>query len=233
VRLRWPPPCGLRYCEIHFASATMAVAGRTAPHGRKARLLAPPDGSSYRACMLTHDGRRWSNAEADRVDLVPYDPSWPARFAAEAAAIRAALGDGFAYEVLHAGSTAVPGLAAKPIVDVVLAVPDRTRWPSLVPALTGLGYVYWAENPDTTTMFFVKGMPPYGTGRTHHVHVHGPYAAATVVRFRDHLIAHPEDAARYEALKRDLAVRFPTDRDAYTKGKGAFVEAALRASGPR
>ena len=161
------------------------------------------------------------------VAIVPYDPSWPTRFESEAAAIRAALGDGFPYTVVHVGSTAVPGLAAKPIVDILLEVPDRTRWPSLVARLATLGFVYWAENPDTSKMFFVKGMPPFGPRRTHHVHVHTPEATATLIRFRDHLRAHPEDAARYAALKRELAERHPTDRDAYTKAKTEFVLATL------
>jgi GrpB-like predicted nucleotidyltransferase (UPF0157 family) len=180
---------------------------------------------------VTHDGTRWSNAEEDRVEIVPYDPSWPVRFESEATAIRAALGDGFAYTVLHVGSTAVPSLAAKPIIDILLEVADRTRWPSLVAPLAGLGFVYWAENPDTRKMFFVKGMPPFGAGRTHHVHVHTPDATAALIRFRDHLRTHPEDAARYAALKRELAMRHPTDRDAYTQAKAAFVHAVLRKVG--
>jgi len=177
---------------------------------------------------VTRDGTRWSNAEQDRVEIEPYDPAWPACFEAEAAAIRAALGDGFAYEIFHIGSTAVPSLAAKPIIDIILAVPDRERWPSLILPLAGLGFVYWAENPDTSKMFFVKGMPPFGIRRTHHIHVHTPEAVAPLVRFRDHLIAHPEDTARYAALKRDLAARYPTDRDAYTKAKTEFVRDVLR-----
>jgi GrpB-like predicted nucleotidyltransferase (UPF0157 family) len=180
---------------------------------------------------VTHDGTRWSNAEQDRVEIEPYDPTWPARFESEAAAIRAALGDGFAYTVVHVGSTAVPGLAAKPIVDILLEIPDRTRWPSLVAPLATLGFVHWAENPDTSKMFFVKGMPPFGSRRTHHVHVHTPEASATLIRFRDHLRAHPEDAARYAALKRELAARHPTDRDAYTKAKTELVLATLRKAG--
>jgi GrpB-like predicted nucleotidyltransferase (UPF0157 family) len=77
-------------------------------------------------------------------------------------------------------------------------------------------------------MFFVKGMPPFGTRRTHHIHVHTPDAVAPVVRFRDHLIAHPQDATRYAALKRELAARHPADRDAYTKAKTEFVRDVLR-----
>jgi GrpB-like predicted nucleotidyltransferase (UPF0157 family) len=180
---------------------------------------------------VRHDGTRWSNAEQDRIEIELYDPSWPTRFEHEAAAIRVALGDGFTYDVVHVGSTAVPGLAAKPIIDILLEVPDRACWPSLVAPLAGLGFVYWAENPDTSKMFFVKGMAPFGSRRTHHVHVHTPDVTASLVRFRDHLRAHPEDAARYEALKRDLAMRLPTDRDAYTKAKSEFVAAIVRQAG--
>ncbi len=178
---------------------------------------------------VTHDGERWSNADQDDpVEIHPPDPSWPARFEAEAAAIRSVLGERFTYAVHHVGSTAVPGLAAKPIIDIVLEVADRACWASLVEPFQGLGYVYWDTNPDTSKMFFVKGKPPFGTGRTHHLHVHTPDAVADILRFRDHLIAHPEEAARYEALKRELAARFPKDRDGYTKAKREFVHAVLR-----
>ena len=94
--------------------------------------------------------------------------------------------------------------------------------------LQRLGYVHWAENPNTTKMFFVKGMPPFGTGRTHHVHVHTPDAVAPILVFRDYLVAHPEEARRYESLKRELATTFATDRDGYTKAKEGFVREALR-----
>jgi GrpB-like predicted nucleotidyltransferase (UPF0157 family) len=74
---------------------------------------------------VTHDGERWSNADDDAIEIVPHDASWPAQFTAEAAAIRSALGDDFIYGLHHVGSTAVPGLAAKPIIDIILEVRDR------------------------------------------------------------------------------------------------------------
>ena len=98
--------------------------------------------------------------------------------------------------------------------------------------LQRLGYVYWAENPDKTKMFLVKGMPPFGTGRTHHIHVHTPDAVEPVIRFRDHLRANPDDARHYEALKRELAAKFATDREGYTSGKDRFVQDVLRKAGP-
>jgi GrpB-like predicted nucleotidyltransferase (UPF0157 family) len=182
---------------------------------------------------ITHDGTRWSNAAEDPIEIVPYDPAWPARFAGEAAAIAGALGEGFAYTIEHVGSTAVPGLAAKPIIDIAIAVPDRDRWSGLVAPLRSLGYVHWDDNPDPTKMFFVKGMPPFGTGRTHHVHVHAADAVETLVRFRDLLRADAAEAARYGELKRRLATDLRTDRDAYTQAKTAFVLAALRKAGAR
>jgi GrpB-like predicted nucleotidyltransferase (UPF0157 family) len=177
---------------------------------------------------ITHDGTRWSNAAEDPIEIAAYDPTWPARFEAEAAAIRGALGNAFPHAIEHVGSTAVPGLAAKPIIDIVLIVPERERWPALVALLARLGYVFWDGNPDPTKMFFVKGMPPFGGGRTHHVHVQTAEAAAPTIRFRDLLRADPAEAARYGDLKRELAVAFRTDRDAYTRAKTAYVLEVLR-----
>ncbi len=114
---------------------------------------------------VTHDGKRWSNADQDRVDPVAYDPSWPAQYEAEAREIRAALGGLSDFELVHFGSTAIPGLAAKPIIDIMLVSANRSGWPALIEPVKGLGYVFWAENPRRDRLFFVKGMPPFGTGR--------------------------------------------------------------------
>lgn len=176
---------------------------------------------------VVFDGQRWSNAEADGVTIVAADSTWPAQFAVEAAAIQAALGADVAVPIEHVGSTAVPALAAKPIIDMLLIPP--ASWPraSLVSALEGIGYVYWAENPDPTRMFFVKGMPPFGSRRTHHVHVRSPAEAAQLLRFRNYLRAHPDATAAYAELKFQLAAAHPIDREAYTRGKNAFVSEIL------
>lgn len=175
---------------------------------------------------------RWSNAEVDPIVVVPYDPRWPAAFEAEAARIRAAL-PGLDVELTHVGSTAVPGLAAKPIVDIDLRL-SRAEWPPVVvcDALATLGYVAWEDPPHHVG--FVKGMPPFGDGRTHHVHVFAvaePYAEH--VQLRDHLRRDVEEARRYEALKRELAERFRADREAYTASKTAFVTGAPASRGAR
>lgn len=177
---------------------------------------------------ITHNGSEWSNADEDRVELREYDPRWPAEFDREAKAIRTELEETLAYSIEHVGSTAIPGLAAKPIIDIVLVVPDRGRWPEVVAPLERLGYSYWADNPDPNSMFFVKGMPPFGSGRTHHVHVRTGEALEAMVRFRDFLVEHPDEARRYEDVKRHLARQFVRNREGYTAGKAEFVQEILQ-----
>jgi len=174
---------------------------------------------------VTHDGQRWSNAAEDIIEIVEADPSWPGQFATESAAIRKVLHP-LQPRLEHFGSTAIPQLPAKPIIDILLIVADVTAWPRLVPPLASLGYHYWSENPRPDRMFFVKGLPPFGRRRTHHVHVRTPNDVSELV-FRDWPRAHPADAARYARLKRELAGLFQTDREAYTAAKGEFMAQIL------
>jgi len=166
----------------------------------------------------------------DTIELASADPTWPERFALEAAAIRDALGSPSGEFVIeHVGSTAVPGLASKPVIDLLI-IPPKGSWPldALVNAMTNLGYLFWAEDPDPEHMFFVKGMPPHGTGRTHHVHVYPRARAMPVIAFRDYLRSHPDAARAYETLKKDLVAKYSADREAYTRGKDEFVAQTLR-----
>lgn len=172
------------------------------------------------------DGQRWSNADEDRIEVVAADPAWPQRFAEEADAIGHELAmPGLG--IKHIGSTAVPGLDAKPIIDILLLPPPGTAPHRLIEPLQRLGYQYWSENPDTARMFFVKGMPPLGSARTHHVHVMEQSEASRRLLLRDWLRNHLDDAQRYAALKHDLARRFPTDREAYTDGKDELIAEIL------
>ncbi|MBM7061362.1 GrpB family protein [Pseudomonas sp. UL073] len=168
------------------------------------------------------DGQRWSNADADRIELVAADPHWPQRFREEADAIRAAVAMP-QLGIEHFGSTAVPGLEAKPIIDILLLPPPDADWEQLVAPLESLGYQYWRDNPAPQRMFFVKGMPPQGNGRTHHIHVMNLADADRHLIFRNWLRTHPRDAAAYQRSKRELAARYADDRDAYTAGKDAIV----------
>lgn len=162
----------------------------------------------------------------NEVIIADYDPQWPALFAQEAEAIRQAVGDGLA-AVEHVGSTSIPGLAAKPVIDILVGVTSPAAGAQAVPALEALGYRYRGENGIPGRSYFCKGLVRYR--RTHHLHMvetdHEQWAP--MLSFRDHLRAYPDDARRCEALKRDLAVQFPEDRRAYTSGKEDFVKAIL------
>jgi GrpB-like predicted nucleotidyltransferase (UPF0157 family) len=174
------------------------------------------------------DGQRWSNADEDRIELSEPDPGWAARFTQEASRIREALGELGDPAIEHVGSTAIPDLPAKPVIDILVLPRMREDWPALAVPLEALGYLLWDANPRTDRMFFVKGMPPYGEKRSHHLHVREATEARDVLLFRDHLLRHPEVAARYGQLKRRLAEEHPTDREAYTDGKAEFIEDVLR-----
>ena len=165
----------------------------------------------------------------DEIELVPSNPEWPQRFEEESARLRAIIPADLLIDLQHIGSTAVPGLAAKPIIDILATVTDleaaKTR--SIGP-LEAAGYAFWTENPDTDRLFFVKGLPPSAPRRTHHLHIMeaGP-GALKHIAFRDYLRDHPDEAARYAALKQDLARQYRTDREAYTAAKGAYIEGVL------
>jgi GrpB-like predicted nucleotidyltransferase (UPF0157 family) len=157
------------------------------------------------------------------------DPGWPALFERLAAPVRAALA-GLGARVDHVGSTAVPGLAAKPIVDMDVVVISRDDVPEAIERLRALGYVYQGDKGIAGREAF---LPPRGAPEHHlYVVVGGSRPHADHTRFRDHLRRHPEVAAAYAACKRDLAARHGADRVAYTEAKTAFIAAARRAADP-
>ncbi len=174
----------------------------------------------------------------DEIALVEYDPRWPEQFAAEAARVRAALGENLVVPVEHFGSTSVPGLSAKPIIDMLIGVRSVAEARAqAVPGLEALGYAFWYDNPNPGHLFLVKGLPPNGP-RTHHIHMvepetfRDPNNGASLfwdrLLFRDYLRAHPGEARRYEVVKRDLAARFPEDREGYTDGKTEYVNGVMQ-----
>ena len=164
----------------------------------------------------------------DEVWIVEYNSDWANMFELEAESIHKVVEKDLIVEIEHIGSTAVPGLAAKPIIDIMVGVRRISDGQDLIETLENLGYVYWADNPNPERMFFVKGMPPYGKKRTHHVHVvefEGEFWQRKL--FRDYLRIHPEEAGRYEKLKRDLAVQFRCDREAYTQRKAEYIAGVM------
>ena len=162
------------------------------------------------------------------VQVVPYDPSWPSRYRREAALLREALGDCLV-EIHHIGSTSVPGLWAKPIIDilpVVTAVEEADRRRA---ALDALGYEYLGEFGIPGRRYLRKG----GDHRTHQVHLFGRESRDEIRRHLAvpaYLRCHPDAARDYAQLKRRLARRFPRDIDGYCDGKDAFVKALERAA---
>jgi GrpB-like predicted nucleotidyltransferase (UPF0157 family) len=135
--------------------------------------------------------------------LADYAPEWPALFAREERRIRAILGDQVV-RIDHVGSTSVPGLAAKPIIDISLAVPDSSDEPAYVPALEAAGYVLRIREPDWHEHRLFKGPD---TDINLHVFTVGSEEIEKHLRFRDWLRTHPEDRDRYLSTKRELAAR--------------------------
>ncbi len=167
----------------------------------------------------------------DHVDLVEYDSEWPVKANLEINRLRALLPANGIVDIQHVGSTAIPGMMAKPIIDIQIAVTSLDAMKVIaVPALQKLGYEYWFENPDQERMFFVKDMPPFGEKRTFHVHIVEPTSKhwAGKKLFRDYLISHPEVARDYQQLKLKLAQQYTHDREEYTNAKGDFVDEVLK-----
>lgn len=157
------------------------------------------------------------------VEIVPYDAEWPIKFAGEKAAIHETFG-GVEIEVHHIGSTAVPGLSAKPIVDILVAVDLIEDRVSLDRRLSVLGYVNVPHADDDKRLFFKKGAP-----RSYHVHVvkRSSWTYWKHLLFRDILTSNHELRGEYEQLKLELAARFRDDREAYSNAKTEFIERAV------
>jgi GrpB-like predicted nucleotidyltransferase (UPF0157 family) len=157
------------------------------------------------------------------VTLAEYDPAWPERYAALARRIRRALGDGVGL-LEHVGSTSVPGLVAKPIIDIVLAVRNSACEADYVPALETEGYVLRIRTPDWHEHRMLKG----GNEDVNlHVFTAGCPEIDRMLLFRDRLRAHREDRARYAAAKRDLAARHWRHVQNYADAKTGVVEEIL------
>jgi GrpB-like predicted nucleotidyltransferase (UPF0157 family) len=156
------------------------------------------------------------------VDIVPYNPAWPARFEAESAVLRRALAQWLRGPIEHIGSTAIPGLAAKDVVDIMAGVASLDASRPAIEAAEALGYCYAPYQADVEHWF----CKPSFAHRTHHLHLiplNAPQWRRPLA-FRDYLRAHPAVAAEYEALKRALAAAHRLDREAYTQAKAPFID---------
>ncbi len=174
--------------------------------------------------------QRIARVVREDVAIAPYDPAWAESFRAEKEHLLSCLPADLVGRVEHFGSTAVPGLAAKPIVDVLVEVTDlEATKVRIAPLLEAQGYDYFwrptrGDDGPPFYAWFIKRDPVSGT-RTHHIHMVEASFTEHWDRlfFRDYLIAHPDAAREYEALKRRLASEFPQDRVAYTHAKGEFI----------
>jgi GrpB-like predicted nucleotidyltransferase (UPF0157 family) len=165
---------------------------------------------------MPEDSELIGGPEKREIRIVTHDPTWPDRFAAERTRIVAALGT-TARRVDHIGSTAVPGLAAKPIIDIDLSVPDPDDEPSYLPALERAGYRLRVRQPGHRMV--------RTEARDVHVHVcaEGSEWERRHLLFRDWLRRDAADRASYAALKRELAAREWPDMNAYADAKGALI----------
>jgi GrpB-like predicted nucleotidyltransferase (UPF0157 family) len=164
------------------------------------------------------------------VAIAPYDPRWPELFLQEKEHLLSCLPRDLVRRIEHVGSTAVPGLAAKPIVDMLVEVSDlEAAKVRIAPLLESQGYDYFwrptrGNDGPPFYAWFIKRDPVSGA-RTHHIHM----VEADFVEhwdwllFRDYLIEHPQVAREYQRLKLQLASVYPNDRVAYTKGKNEFI----------
>jgi GrpB-like predicted nucleotidyltransferase (UPF0157 family) len=155
------------------------------------------------------------------IEIVSYDTSWPGMFLDEERLIRRAIGAWLAGRIEHIGSTAIPGLGAKPVIDIMAAVESLDASRPAIEAASRAEYCYAPYRPDEEHWF----CKPSPASRTHHLHL-VPLDSLkwrATLAFRDYLRAHPLVAAEYEGLKRQLAKAHRTDREAYTAAKHPFI----------
>jgi GrpB-like predicted nucleotidyltransferase (UPF0157 family) len=158
------------------------------------------------------------------VKLAPHSPEWARLFEEEKARLLVAAGP-HVLDIQHVGSTSIPGISAKPIIDIAIAVNDFDEARVCIEPIVALGYEYKGEFGIPRRHYFTRGNP-----RTHHVHMNEVTSQdwQQQILFRDYLRRHAEMAQRYAALKTELAHRFPTDREAYTEAKSPFIREVLR-----
>lgn len=159
------------------------------------------------------------------IRLVPYDPGWPARFESERTLLEGAIGSWAVGGIHHVGSTAVPGLAAKPVIDILVGIDDLAGARACFEPLAELEYRYAPYLPDQMHWF----CKPDPRRRTHHLHLvpEGSARFLDELAFRDLLRGDPGAATDYGALKGRLAREFEHDRERYTEAKAGFIARAL------
>jgi GrpB-like predicted nucleotidyltransferase (UPF0157 family) len=174
------------------------------------------------------DESRIDRRRRDPIKIVPYDSDWPAAFERQRLRVESALRPWLVGSVEHIGSTSVPGLAAKPIIDMLARIPD-CRTDDIVGAMSGIGWTHAPEPGDERSRKWSFCFPDIGW-RTHHLHIFeaAPENWQSLPAFRDHLRNNPDDAAEYGRIKKALAAADDHDRPRYRAGKAPFIEELLR-----
>lgn len=159
------------------------------------------------------------------IEVVDYTPQWPAKFEAEKQRLESIIDQWIFGTIEHVGSTSVFGLAAKPVIDIMVGVESLEKSKPAIEVLQQNGYCFYPYKPDVMH-WFCKPSPEV---RTHHLHL-VPYQSALWmerIRFRDHLRTNPETANEYAELKRQLATKSVDDRESYTQNKWPFIKHVL------
>jgi GrpB-like predicted nucleotidyltransferase (UPF0157 family) len=176
---------------------------------------------------------------ADNIVIADYDPAWPQLFEDERARLQDAIGE-WTYAIEHVGSTSVPGLAAKPIIDIGVALNELADALKCITPLEELGYHCRGEFGIPGRIYFRKatdepdaGQIYDGVRRTHQIHMyHRDHEQFRWhVAFRDYMRSHPDAATEYEELKRQLAARYTDNIEEYVDGKHEFIREVLRRAG--
>ncbi|NYT11952.1 MAG: GrpB family protein [Methanomassiliicoccales archaeon] len=159
----------------------------------------------------------------DVVEVVEYDPRWRDLFNEERKLLERAL-SGLIIAIQHVGSTSIPGMSAKPVIDIMICVKEQSSPYVYIERVGPLGYIYQEQEDEPERIYFMKGMP-----RTHHLHfiLHDTKQYWEHILFRDYLIANRDAFEEYVDLKRELAKRFREDREGYWAGKDKFIKSIV------
>jgi len=159
--------------------------------------------------------------EIRTIEVVPYDINWVKKYLDEGEKIKKIMADELV-RIHHIGSTAIPGVSAKPVIDILVEVKNIKNIDNYNEKMKEIGYIPKGEYGIAGRRFFLKGE----INRTHHVHVFqvGNSEIIRHLNFRDYMISHTEEAKAYSELKRELAIKFIHDIDGYCDGKNGFIK---------
>ena len=164
--------------------------------------------------------------QEEKIFLVPYDPNWPQKFQKEKELLQKKIGEFITGGIHHVGSTAIPGIWAKPVIDILIGVKSLQASKPCIKILQTIGYVYYPYKPQFEHWF----CKPSAAHRKFHLHLMPADSAEfkAKIAFRDYLLVHPVAAREYQNLKTSLAQQFKDDREAYTDAKAEFVKIIVK-----